>query len=111
MILENDGSKNVTVTVLGPNATVFFSGYSGADPINLTLKARNNNEAGSCMGTLDTSWGIFWGNATAQSVCTDLNYSAGADTIGIDFAVTIPANNIPAGTYQNQSIVFTAAQS
>jgi hypothetical protein len=103
--LENDGNRNVTVTVIGPSVGSFFQGQG--DPIaNISWRARNN-ETDSCAQGLSAYYQSFEG--TSQTVCSKLLFSpANSDDIAIDVQVVIPASLLP-GVYTNSTIEFTAS--
>jgi hypothetical protein len=107
--LENDGNNNVTVKVYGPANNTFFGEYSGGLVYGIDFKARNY-ESGSCpaTATLQDSWLHF--GATNQTICDDMQYGPATDEIAIDVRVIIP-RNLPQGTYQNNTIEFTAETS
>ncbi len=107
--IENDGNRNVTITVIGPNETTFFSGYTGSYEYNLSWKMRNN-ESGSCdeIPAGADSYHTFIG--TSQSVCDNMDHQPStSDEITIDVEVKIPSDLDP-GTYENSTITFTAAE-
>jgi len=109
LLIENDGNRNVTLTVVGPNETTFFTGYVGSYEYNFSWKIRNN-ETGSCdeIPAGADSYHTFIG--TSQNVCTNMDFQpTSSDEIAIDIEVKIPADLDP-GTYENSTITFTAAE-
>ena len=109
LLIENDGNRNVTITVIGPNETTFFTDYVGSYEYNLTWKLRNN-ESGSCdeIPAGADSYHTFIG--ASQSVCTNMDHQpSSSDEIAIDVEIKIPADLDP-GTYENSTITFTAAE-
>ncbi len=103
--LENDGNRNVTVTVIGPTVASFFQDQ-GAPVANISWRARNN-ETDSCAEGLSTSYQSFEG--TSQTVCSKLLFApTNQDDIAIDIQVVIPASLLP-GVYTNSTIEFTAS--
>jgi len=112
--IENDGNSNVTLKVLGPTNETFFTGtdsiaYDGSNPYALQFQARNY-EADSCTstgGNLLDSWIDFGG--VNRTICTNFQYT-GVDELAIDIRAIIPVD-LPADTYQNTAIEFTARSS
>lgn len=104
IIVENNGNVNVSVSIRGPNPLTFFGNYAGSYDYNLTAKARNN-EANSCVGTLQQTYIQLDSNST---FCTRLKYYPDSeDTLAIDINVLIPVD-LPQGTYENNTIEFYA---
>ena len=108
LILENDGNRNVTITVRGPANSSFFNNYNGSEPYGISWKARNR-DYNSCPGIMQANYTDF--NGTAKAACGDMYPQDQNDTIAIDLKVVIPAHNLTQGVYQNISISFTAAAS
>ncbi len=105
LALENDGNRNVTITIKGPTPAGFFQGQ-GAPIANISWKSRNN-ETGSCVSGLQATFISF--DSTAQSACGRLLFTPSiSDDLAIDIQVIIPAG-LPVGGYSNSTIELTAA--
>ncbi len=105
LALENDGNRNVTITIKGPTPAGFFQGQ-GAPIANLSWLSRNN-ETGACVSGLQATFTSFTG--ASQSACTKLLFTpSNSDDLAIDIQVIIPAG-LPVGGYSNATIEFTAA--
>jgi hypothetical protein len=106
--LENDGNRNLSVTVKGPTPIAFFNN-TGQRPTELMFRARNyQGTACPASATLQSSFTNFTGGL--DNVCTDFQYTpSNNDEIAIDVKVIIPAKIEP-GTYENATIEFTGNQ-
>jgi hypothetical protein len=105
--LENDGNRNASITIRGPNARQFFGNYAGSNPYNFTFRSRDS-ETGSCNSGLQATYMSF--QAAPTTVCSRLLFDpSSSDELAIDIQVVIPSD-IPPGTYQNSTIEFTATQ-
>jgi hypothetical protein len=106
--LENDGNRNLSVTVRGPTPVAFFNN-TGQRPTELMFRARNyQGTACPASATLQSSFINFTGGW--DTVCTDFqNTPSNNDEIAIDVKVIIPAKIEP-GTYENATIEFTGNQ-
>ena len=109
LVVENDGNRNITLTVTGPVVAAFFSSYPGSYEYNFSWQMRNN-ESGSCDEITAGADSYQPFDGTAQSICTNMDFEpSSSDEIAVDIEVKIPADLDP-GTYENATITFTAAE-
>jgi hypothetical protein len=105
LAVENDGNRNVSLTIKGPTVASFFQSQ-GAPVANISWLSRNN-ESGSCASGLQNTFLSFDG--TAQTACDRLLFTpSNSDDLAVDIQVVIPAGLSPGG-YSNATIEFTAA--
>jgi hypothetical protein len=106
--IENDGNRNLSVTVKGPTPIAFFNN-TGERPAELMFRVRNyQGSACPTSATMQSDFMNFTGGL--DNVCTDFQYTpSDNDEIAIDVKVIIPAKILP-GTYENSTIEFTGNQ-
>jgi hypothetical protein len=106
--IVNDGNVNLTISVTGPNSSLFFPGAT--NPLtNLSWIARNNESSSCTSGLSSTKWKDFQNHS--QTICSKLSYfPESSDSIGIDVKVVIPATGVPTGLYEDAQIKFTGIQ-
>ena len=103
-ILNNDGTVNASVAIIGPNKT-FLMSQTGAQhtKLNFTWQAVDDD---SCLGTLVTGWTEFGASTT---LCDDFNWTDADDDLTIEVNLRFPSDQA-SGTYSNSSIEFNAVQ-
>jgi len=111
--VENTGNVyvNVTVSTNATSADIFTVSGHAFEYLS------DDNEAGSCTNTLQTSWTNFTSTGTQYVVCngtgtsgTGLNYADSSDSVVVALNVSIGGTNEPAGVKPKAQLTFTATQ-
>jgi len=110
--IENTGTQNVTLTVIGPVPSDFFTGNNppSASPDLYNLSWQGENIDNGCTTGLITTWTTF--NGTTQIICPNngFGYTSSNDELAINIKIQIPGSGIDTGLeYRNDSIEFTAS--
>ena len=110
--IENTGTRNVTLTILGPEPVDFFTGTNPptASPNLYNLSWQGENIDNGCSTGLITLWNSF--NGSIQMLCPNdgFGYTPNNDELAINIKVQIPGSGIDTGReYSNDSIEFTAS--
>ncbi len=91
LILENIGNTNVSLNItVGKNASNFIGGTNPVYEINVS-----NVETGSCTNAT-FALGIFYNANTSNNIlnCNVFRFDSAADSLRIDFNLTIPENSL-----------------
>jgi hypothetical protein len=100
MTLENNGSKQVSVTIKSDeDAATFLGGTGPTQKFIGTVK-----EAGSCTGTLQTAYTTL--NTIDANICDKLEYIDTNDTIDINYQLVVPVDATQEA--KGEVITFTA---
>ena len=102
--ITNDGNRNVTVCLRGPDKTSFFNSYSGGMPYDINWSGVNITGCAVANLLANVSF-----SSVNKTVCSDLKWENGIDRIGVDVLLRVPSNLLP-GAYSNGTIDFTAFQ-
>ncbi len=103
--IENDGTVNVSIQVIGASNVTFFN--SGAiDSSNQNYVWAMNSSAANCNLNAQTAWTQFDASA---NLCDDLNWSDESDDLYMDVLLAFDGNT-PTGV-KTDTITFTASAS
>jgi hypothetical protein len=91
LVIENDGTKNLTITMDSNKNAATFIGGTGSPGFKFYV---TNNETGSCPDPVPAAWTNV--NLTTMNLCsgTGLGFDNGADTMYIHLNITIPYNSL-----------------